>query len=140
MPASLQASKKSKHVYTQHQLIAIHALIKYTKSYYRDIVDLIEAMDSIKDVLYLDQLPYFTTIQKFVQRFGESKLDYLITVQTKRISELSGNCCLNIKIKNRFTAKSWIEFFISITDSYCPAFLYDSTYRIKPFVIICPCL
>jgi hypothetical protein len=79
--------KKSKHVYTQHQLITIHALMRYTKSHYRDIIDLIEAMDIIKEVIKLDKLPHFTTIQKFVRRFGDSKLDYLIKIQTRGINE-----------------------------------------------------
>ena len=70
--------EKSKHIYTQHQMIAIVCLMKYTKSHYRDTIDLIEPMEPIKSMLDLNHLPHFTTIQKFVRRFGEAKIERLI--------------------------------------------------------------
>ena len=79
--------RKSKHTYTQHQLIAMYALMKYTKSHYRDIVELLEVMPEIKQVLGFDELPHFTTTQKFIQKFGCVKINRLLKAQTNHIQE-----------------------------------------------------
>ena len=79
--------RKSKHTYTQHQLIAIYALMKYTKSHYRDIIDLLEVMPEIRQAIGFDEVPHFTTTQKFIQRFGGGRIDRLISAQTKHIPE-----------------------------------------------------
>ncbi|MCK5474699.1 MAG: IS5 family transposase, partial [Candidatus Aenigmarchaeota archaeon] len=79
--------KKSKHAYTQHQLITIYALMKYTKSHYRNIIDLLEVMPEIRHAIGFGELPHFTTTQKFIQRFGDGRIDRLISVQTKHIHE-----------------------------------------------------
>lgn len=84
---SLYSSRKSKHTYTQHQLIAVYALMRYTKPHYRDIVSLLELMPDVQKILGLSRIPHYTTIQKFIHRFGQERIDALISVQTSHIHE-----------------------------------------------------
>lgn len=65
---SLYSCKYSKHVYTQHQLLVLVLLKEYIGTNYRDFVELIDLMNEIKDKLDLDNVPHFTTLQKFVSR------------------------------------------------------------------------
>jgi len=58
------SSKYSKHVYSQHQLVAILLLKEYFQEDYRDIVELLECSDIFKEILELDQVPHFTTLHK----------------------------------------------------------------------------
>jgi calcineurin-like phosphoesterase family protein len=64
----LYASKFSKKTYTQHQLLTLLLLKEYLAEDYRDIVELTEIMDSLRQKINLDEVPHFTTIQKFCQR------------------------------------------------------------------------
>ncbi len=79
--------KKSKKVYTQHQLIAICSLMKLNKSHYRDIVELIEVTESIKQELELTNIPHYTTLHKFMQRFRG--LNILISKMLNNYSTLA---------------------------------------------------
>jgi len=65
---SLYSCKYSKHVYTQHQLLVLVLLKEYIGTNYRDFVELVDLMNEIKDKLDLDNVPHFTTLQKFVSR------------------------------------------------------------------------
>ncbi len=71
--------KMSKKTYKQRQIISIYALMKYLKSNYRGVIGILELMPELLKVLGLKQIPHFTTIQKFVQRFG--KINKLISIQ-----------------------------------------------------------
>ncbi|MDL2247040.1 transposase, partial [Methanobrevibacter sp. OttesenSCG-928-K11] len=64
----------SKHSYTQHALFTIISLKIYTKSTYREIIDLIELSDQIKRYLRIKKVPHFTTIQKYFKRLSSTKL------------------------------------------------------------------
>jgi hypothetical protein len=64
----LYSSKYSKKTFTQHQLLVILFLKEYLAEDYRDIVELTEIMDSLKTKIHLDEVPHFTTIQKFCHR------------------------------------------------------------------------
>lgn len=59
-----------KKTYTQHQLLTLLLLKEYVSEDYRDTVELIEAMDSLKERIQLDEILHFTTIQKFCQRIA----------------------------------------------------------------------
>ena len=48
--------------------------MKYMKTNYRGIIDLLELMPEIKETLSLNQLPHFTTINKFFLRIRTSIL------------------------------------------------------------------
>lgn len=123
---SLYSCRKSKHTYTQHQLITLYALMRYTKPHYRDIVSLVELMPLVKRYLAMKTVPHFTTIQKFVQRFGQSKIDTLIAVQTHNIPEsilgidASGfssdyaSKYYTIRIKGEYSIKNYVKNSICI--------------------------
>jgi transposase len=64
----LFSSKFSKKTYTQHQLLIILLLKEYLAEDYRDAVELTEIMDSLREKIHLEEVPHFTTIQKFCQR------------------------------------------------------------------------
>ena len=73
--------RKSRHTYQQYQLAAIWCLMKYTKTDYRRIVELLELMPGVMQAIGLGQLPHFTTINKFFLRFNSSAI-YTAFVQT----------------------------------------------------------
>jgi len=64
----LYSCKFSKRTYTQHQLLILLLLKEYLGEDYRDTVELTEIMDSLRERINLDEVPHFTTIQKFYQR------------------------------------------------------------------------
>jgi hypothetical protein len=66
----LYSSKFSKKTYTQHQLLILLLLKEYLAEDYRDTVELTEIMDSLREKIQLDEVPHFTTIQKFCHRLN----------------------------------------------------------------------
>ena len=64
----LYSSKYSKKTYTQHQLLVLLLLKEYLAEDYRDIIELTEIMDSVREKIQLKEVPHFTTIQKFCHR------------------------------------------------------------------------
>jgi hypothetical protein len=64
----IYSCKYSKRKYTQHQLLTLVLLKEYLNEDYRDIVELIEVMDEVKTRIGLNQVPHFTTLQKFISR------------------------------------------------------------------------
>ena len=70
------SDKFSKKTYTQHQHAVAILLMKYENKTYRDIVDLIGELRSYFD---LDEVPHFTTLQKFFDRIPTYIWDFLIT-------------------------------------------------------------
>jgi len=74
----LYSSKYSKKTYTQHQLLILLLLKEYLSEDYRDTVELTEVMDSLREKIQLDEVPHFTTIQKFCQRIRSPMLSRLL--------------------------------------------------------------
>lgn len=66
----LFSSKFSRKTYTQHQLLVLLLLKEYLATDYRDTVELIDTMDVLKEQINLDEIPHFTTIQKFCLRLN----------------------------------------------------------------------
>jgi len=62
--------RKSKHTYRQHQLAVIWCLMKYLKTNYRGVVELLELMPAMRQAIELERLPHFTSINKFFLRTG----------------------------------------------------------------------
>lgn len=91
---SLFSCRKSKHTYKQYQHIAVLGLMKYKKEDYRGIIELLELMPKIQQIIGLDQLPHFTTLHKFFQRFSHARFDRILS-QTVNLFE-TGNCILAI--------------------------------------------
>ena len=76
---NLYSCKYSKHVYTQHQLLVLVLLKEYISTDYRDFVELIDLMSSIKEKLDLDRVPHYTTLQKFVSRIPYSWFNLILS-------------------------------------------------------------
>jgi transposase len=74
----LYSSKYSKKTYTQHQLLVLLLLKEYLSEDYRDTVELTEIMDSLREKINLNEVPHFTTIQKFCQRIRSSTFTRLL--------------------------------------------------------------
>jgi transposase len=74
----LFSSKFSPKTYTQHQLLILLLLKEYLSEDYRDTVELTEIMDSLREKIHLDEVPHFTTIQKFYQRIRSSTFNRLL--------------------------------------------------------------
>jgi transposase len=74
----LFSSKFSPKTYTQHQLLILLLLKEYLSEDYRDTVELTEIMDSLRKKIRLDEIPHFTTIQKFCQRIRSSTFNRLL--------------------------------------------------------------
>ena len=64
----LYSSKYSKKTYTQHLLLILLLLKEYLSEDYPDTEELTEIMHSLREKISLDEVPHFTTIQKFCQR------------------------------------------------------------------------
>ena len=58
----------SKKLYSQPALFTILAIKIYTKSTYRQVMDLLNLSDNILRFLGIKKAPHFTTIQKFFQK------------------------------------------------------------------------
>ena len=74
----LFSSKFSRKTYTQHQLLTLLLLKEYLSEGYRDTVELTEIMESLREKIHLDEVPHFTTIQKFCQRIRSSTFTRLL--------------------------------------------------------------
>jgi hypothetical protein len=74
----LYSSEFSKKTYAQHQLLVPLLLKEYLAEDYLDIVELTEIMDSLKEKIRLDEVPHFTTIQKFCYRIHSFTLSRLL--------------------------------------------------------------
>jgi hypothetical protein len=68
----------SKHIYTQHQHMALICLMKRLRLKYREIVQLVTLMPKIQEILDLSKIPHFTTLQKFFKRFGSRYFDDML--------------------------------------------------------------
>jgi len=74
----LYSCKFSKRTYNQHQLLTLLLLKEYLAENYRDTVELIEIMDSVRQKIDLEEIPHFTTIQKFCHRIKSFVFDRLL--------------------------------------------------------------
>lgn len=74
----LYSCKYSRRTYTQHQHLALILLKEILRMDYRGIIDLLELMTGIRDILELEEIPHFTTLQKFLQRIRSVYLDILL--------------------------------------------------------------
>jgi hypothetical protein len=77
---------KSRHDFTQAQLIAILALRQFFKTDYRGIQQLLLELSDLRKALGLSKVPHYTTLQKAQQRLlkkglgTDCKKPFLITL------------------------------------------------------------
>lgn len=83
----LYSSKFLKKAYNQHQLLILILLKDYLSENYRDIVDLVSLMNEIKQKIYLDSIPHFTTLYKFSQRISLFSLTKLLNLLIKMFND-----------------------------------------------------
>ncbi len=77
--------KYSRRTYTQHQHLVLILFKEVLRTDYRKTVDLIELMSGITELLELERVPHFTTLQKFLQRIRSIYLDIIL----KKVIRLS---------------------------------------------------
>ena len=70
--------EKSKHKYTQPQLMALTCLMRRLKLDYRVFTTVIELMPKLLEILGLTSVPHFNTLQKFFKRLGSYFLDKML--------------------------------------------------------------
>jgi len=74
----LYSCKYSKKTYNQHQLLLLILLKEYIGEDYRDTVELMDLMNEIKGRIQLNEVPHFTTLQKFSQRISSITFNRLL--------------------------------------------------------------
>jgi hypothetical protein len=70
--------EKSKHTYTQHQLMALICLMKRLRIGYRLFTSIIQLMPEIRFILNLKDIPHYTALQKFFKRIKSQIIDEII--------------------------------------------------------------
>ena len=86
--------RKSKHTYRQYQHLVILGLMKYLRTDYRGVIERLECMPGIMAAIGLYQLPHYTTIHKFLQRFSRYRFDRILSHSIDLFN--TGNCILAI--------------------------------------------
>ena len=101
------SSNFSKHDFTQPALFTLLAVKIYTRSTYRQIIDLLELSDKIQQYLHLKKVPHYTTLQKFFQR-----------LPTAILKELNKQILRNHQINGEIIALDGSEFTNDYADKY----------------------
>ena len=78
MSLSEYSCKKSKHTYTQHQLMALLCLMKRLRLDYRVFTSIIQLTPKIQPIIGLKNIPHYTTLQKFFKRIKSQNIDKII--------------------------------------------------------------
>ena len=74
----LYSCRRAPHKFKQFQHLAVICLMKYMRTDYRGIVDLLATMPGVMEALGMQRIPHFTTLQKFLQRFGVCRFDAIL--------------------------------------------------------------
>ena len=80
------SNKRSNHVFTQHQLLALLMLKQRLSKSYREFLSWLRVMDGVVKELALEYLPHFTTLQKFAKRTGLERLETVLATIARRHS------------------------------------------------------
>jgi hypothetical protein len=76
--------EKSNHLYTQHQLFALLILKQFFQEDYRGLVEVITDFSDIREVLELENIPHYTTLQKASKRLlSSNKVQKLLRTTIK---------------------------------------------------------
>lgn len=86
---------RSRHDFTQRQLMTCLVLRAYLKTTYRGVLDVLAASASLRQCLGLtDKLPHFTTLQKFSARSQVVAIvQKLVAVIGQQAAQLQGGSC-----------------------------------------------
>lgn len=84
------AAPRSKHIFTQHQLVAVLCLMRYEDWTFREAeVRLGEHME-LRQALRLGRVPDYTTLYRFFRRLSPAAVDRLLTETVQRLPPLQG--------------------------------------------------
>lgn len=86
---------RSRHDFTQRQLMTCLVLRAYLKTTYRGVLDVLSASESLRQCLGLgEKLPHFTTLQKFSSRSNVLSIaQKLVAVIGQRAAQQKGEAC-----------------------------------------------
>ena len=72
------SGKYSKQVYTQHQLLQCLVVKTIYRLKYRELTEMLQISDTLREFMGLERVPHYTTFQKFAARFPCRILHQLI--------------------------------------------------------------
>jgi len=75
--------EKSKHTYTQYQLMALICLMKRLRMDYRLFTSIVQLMPEICLILGLKNIPHYTALQKFFKRNKSQIIDEIMDQTVK---------------------------------------------------------
>ncbi len=120
----LYSIKYSKQTYDQHQLMVLVLFKEYMVADYRSFIQRLELMYPILDKLELENVPHFTTLQKFVSRISTYKFNRILNQTVKLFYNRGGQpryssnrcfrydqllCKLLLFIEDRYVSKEFPE-------------------------------
>jgi hypothetical protein len=122
----LYSSKYSKHTYDQHQLMVMILFKEYMAADYRSFIQRMELMYPILDKLELENIPHFTTLQKFVSRISTYKFNRILN-QTVKLFYNRGDSPGIVAVDASGMTSCYASYYYSLrTDSYRKNFLKTS--------------
>jgi hypothetical protein len=83
----LYSGDRSKHSFTQHQLLCLGVLRQMLSKSYREFAEWFELMTSLHRRLGLRSMPHFTTLHKFSLRLEEHILDGLLATLAASVAD-----------------------------------------------------
>jgi IS5 family transposase len=101
------SSKFSRKDYTQHQLMTLVLLMYKYKRKYREFVELVEPMSELLEMLRLDKVPHFTTLNKFFIRMKNAVFSVLLQITA---GQLSGRASVDATgMDRRYNSKHYVK-------------------------------
>lgn len=74
----LYSCRRAPRTYKQYQHLAVLGLMKYLRTDYRGIIELLHNMPDVMAAMGMYQLPHYTTLQKFLQRFSRYRFEAIL--------------------------------------------------------------
>ncbi|GAB4186633.1 MAG: hypothetical protein Kow00105_01160 [Phycisphaeraceae bacterium] len=94
MHLSPYGSTKSRHDFTQPQLMTCLVLRSYWKTTYRGVIEQLEVSGGLRRAMGLKHLPNYSTLNKFAHRAGVLEvLDAMLSTLSKAAQEADDSAC-----------------------------------------------